>query len=829
MKEKDNGFKGILLAVGYLFMVILMEYYPWYVQAFGEHDIFTKIYIKCRQIGLVKSGIISRLIVIVLLFGGNMAYKPRKNEDLDKTKVYLYFMGFSIIFVASGIIEMRTELFFYIRILFMMVGFIGLMLYTMRLFQVMEYDNKAKSDPFNDQQETFRQTEKKIETEHSANIPYTYTFDGKLRNGWMNLINIFRALLLVGTPGSGKTFAVIEEIMRQLLNKRFAMMVYSFKRDDLVTKAHGYLEEAKEKNDPKYGYRKFPRLFRINFDDPRYSNRCNPMSAHSMRSKIDAMDNASTLMKNLNKEWIKKSDYFSKSAISFTGACNWFMKKKSEEYGKNICTLGHIAILSTITLDVLMKVMMADSEVRNILVPFRDALEREAMDQLSGQTSTVQISLSNIMTKEICYITSGNEFDLKANDRSNPKVICLQNNPDRQEVYSSPLGLYVNNILKAINSPKRTPMAVIIDELPTIFVMMLRTIIDTGRENLIATVLGIQSVAQLILDYGKELSDVLYDNCANFICGASKGETARRLSELFGKIHQEKISKNANSNDVGTNFSTQMMELLPKSKIAAMSTGTFAALVADTFENKIKEKKCYGELKPDIEVKKRIKKHRLPKIREFRPSDFDEQVGTAKKLLFGPSMELLLKNLFREPIAYHDFYFGLLPELLGRFYKRPQVREDLILLVKKIKLYDYFETLAPLMEADSVDIDRLKFFLTHVIEEAIELEEMDRQLSAYFEEVISDVDALIKLEYQKITGKVLESAIFDEKKINGDIAEVLDDAQIAVNKFMTEYDSALKSGVHSGLSDMDMEKDMESVPDPDLDGLRSSYPVETID
>src|SRR5680860_1628870 len=115
MKEKDNGFKGILLAVGYLFMIVLMEYYPWYVQAFGEHDIFTKIYIKSRQIGFVKSGIMSRVIVIVLLFGGNMAYKPRKKEDLDKKKVYLYFLGFSIIFVGSGILEMRTEISFYIK------------------------------------------------------------------------------------------------------------------------------------------------------------------------------------------------------------------------------------------------------------------------------------------------------------------------------------------------------------------------------------------------------------------------------------------------------------------------------------------------------------------------------------------------------------------------------------------------------------------------------------------------------------------------------------------------------------------------------------------
>jgi hypothetical protein len=692
------------------------------------------------------------------------------------------------------------------------------MTYGMRLFQLMTFDNLSKNDPFNERNETFLQNEDYIDTPHSANIPYSYIYKNKKRKGWINYVNLFRALLVIGTPGSGKSFSVIEEIMGQLIRKGFAMVIYDFKFNSLTKKAYGYLMDSKIKGTSSQG--NYPEMFFICFDDLRMTHRCNPMHQNLITNQSDAIDIAETLLKNLNPEWIQKQDYFSRSAISFTGACIWYLKKKADELELDICTPGHLSILSTVKVDLLMQIMMQDKEVRQILVPFKDALEKKAMEQLSGQTSTVQISLSKLATKEIFYVMSGNDFTLEINDPDNPKILSLQNNPERKQVYSAALGMYMNGLMKKVNKPQKRPMALILDELPTLFIMLLRTIIDTGRENKIATILGIQSFTQLVLDYGKDMAEVLYDNCANVICGAAKGETARRLNELFGKIHQEQISKNTSSNDVGTNISTQMMDLLPRSKIATMSTGYFAGIVADTFENQIKEKKCFGQLEPDIRAKKSAMGYELPIINEFVPKDFQMKHDMLLKELNAVYKVSFFKSLFeetkRQVVLGSSFFFEYIDKYENNATKSVQMKG----LAKRYNLVKHKYDLMNVVSSGNPN-KAIREFFSDIIREYLIACEIESVSSQNFENIMREVDTLVKNEYSSLTGEVLKNAIFDEEKINSEMASVMSNSDEAAKSFMENFQKNLSEDDLETLITLHEEYDTE------MEEPFSSYPIES--
>ncbi|QLG46591.1 type IV secretory system conjugative DNA transfer family protein [Costertonia aggregata] len=821
MQDKNKGYMGMYLSAFYFAIILFREYYALYVYHYGQQSLLNKTYTFLVRSGLPTKGMMARMLLLGLLMGGIMIYRPIKKENINLTKSILGFiLSLSILFI-SGLPNGASLNGMYVTLMLLLCAYLGLMTYGMRLFQFLDFMNLADKDPFNDANETFEQTEERVDTPHSVNIPYTYTHKGKQRKGWINFVNLFRSLLVIGTPGSGKSFSVIEEIMAQLIDKKFAMVVYDFKFDTLTRKAYGYLQEAKKKHGDT-SEMPFPKLYRICFDDLRMTHRNNPMDPYGLTNQSDAIDTAATLMKNLNPEWIKRQDYFSRSAISYTGGCIWYLKKKSEETGNYLCTPGHLAILTTVKIDILMEIMTKDVEVRQILVPFRDALEKEAMEQLSGQTSTVQISLSSMATKEIFYVMSGNDFSLDVNDPSYPKIVSLQNNPERKEVYSAPLGLYMNTILKRVNKPGKRQMALLIDEVPTLFIMLLRTIIDTGRENKIATILGLQSVGQLILDYGRELADVIYANCANVICGAAKGETARRLSELFGKIHQERISKNTSSSDTSTNWSTQMMELLPKSKIASMSTGHFAGLLADTFEHQIPEKKCYGQLLPDIEGKERAMKHELPVVNDFRPADYTERFDAQMKLI--RELELQEKSglLFAKEIGYIEFYGSHLDQVAKASFINGTKIRIFKSVVKELRLFDYKGAVVKLCN-DGGGFSKWQQLFGHIVEEFLVRTEMDRVAQAAFDKIISEVDELVKDEYKHSTGKELKSAIFDEKKINGEIAKSLNNSEKEVTTFMDNFEKELKD------PEMNLLADLQEESQNIFEEKFSSHPIENFE
>lgn len=787
----EKSFSTISLSVCYFLVMAFVMYYPFFRYDYIETPILLldKFYNKILEVEFISKVYFNKFILLLTIFGAILLYSPKKDSSITlKFALLNFFSGVTLLILSDVVITYSNK--YLISFLFFIAGFIYSVLGAIKLTKKIKFKNLADEDPFNIENETFLQNEVLIETEYSVNIKFVYRFKQQIREGWLNFVALFRAMMIIGTPGSGKSFAFFEEIIEQFIKKLFTMVIYDYKFDTLSKIAYNYYLFYKEKykNSPDK-LKLLPEFYFICFNDVKKSHRCNPIDPYLMKSKTDADNASESLMKNLNKEWIKKKDFFSRSAISFVSGLIWYLKKKSEEYGKDLCTLPHVITLSTINIEVLLEIMLKDIEVRSILIPFKDALEREASQQLSGQTASAQISLSMLANKELYYITSGNDFTLDINNPRNPKIISLQNNPLKDEVYAAPLGLYINKILQVVNQPGKRPLGLIIDELPTLFIMNLRKIIDTGRSNKIATILGIQSLAQLIVDYGKELANTIYDNCANIVCGSAKGETALKISELFGKIHQKRESKTITKNDVTINESTQLGELLPKSKLATFSPGTFSGVVADEHKNKIRQKLFIGEIKPNMDMKDINNIHELPTVNDFRPDDFNETFN--EYMIAFEEISFVETFLKINPLKnkYIKFYHEYLPEFTNQIYDNESHSLEFIKLAKELKIFDHLNLIIDYKEK-IISFKQIEKLFIEFVEEMIINNNIDRILDENFMNIMVDIDELVKNEYLSITGKEAPYGIFDKDKVNTEIETALSEAEKVSMDFMNDLNKA---------------------------------------
>lgn len=783
------AYSAMLISVFLFLLIGYLDYYPVLVYHQWDSPITKILYDFLLKFEPLHQKYNSKLLLLMAIVASVMLYNPKKVEGKSYSKGALYLLlGISFLLFCDFLKTYSIQK-YWVSIIFYGFGFLFSLSGCNHLLQVFSFNNAAKEDPFNEKNETFLQMEEKIDTEHSVNIPYEYRFKGKIRKGWINFVNLFRALLIIGTPGSGKSFALIEEIIEQLTNKLFTLLIYDFKFDTLTRITYNYWLRKKnqlEQQQPELLHL-LPEFYTVSFDDPEKSHRNNPINPYLMKTQIDAADAATIIMKNLNREWIKHNDFFSRSAISFVSGLIWYLKKKAEETGTNICTLPHVITLSTVNIEYLLEIILKDMEVRNLMIPFKDALEREAGQQLAGQTASAQISLSMLATKEIFYIMTGNDFQLDLNSSLKPKIVCIQNNPDRSEIYAAPIGLIINKTLQVVNKPDGRPMGIILDELPTIFIMGLRKVIDTGRAHMIATILGIQSITQLIVDYGKELADVIFDNCSNVFSGAAKGETARRISDIFGKIHQEKTAKTISRNDTTTNVSTQMMDLMPKSKITSMSTGYFGGIIADTFENNIKQKLCYGLLKPNMESKKIQKKYDTPLVRSFKVSNHDQLVKERLSLMETLNFFQIITKFDFNHNDYITFYNSYLDSFALENFENPLKRIQFIKIVRELKLFDQLKTLEQLLQKNTGSSSNLKTLIESMVDRMFVTKEIDKVLDENFISVLQDIDNLVRNEYYACKGKFPEFKIFDADKITDTIETTIDENKEIAENFMDDY------------------------------------------
>ena len=563
--------------------------------------------------GLFSNLLVTKVFAIIFLALSCLGTKGVKNQKMTWQKIYATFLGGLVLFFMnwwmldlpfSPIVNMV------IYTVTMTVGYILFLMSGVWISRMFKHN--LMEDVFNVANESFMQETRLMENEYSVNLPTKFVYQGKEWDGWINVVNPFRATIVLGTPGSGKSYAVVNNYIKQTIAKGFATYIYDYKFDDLSVIAYNELL----KNIDKYKVK--PSFYVINFDDPRRSHRCNPINPKFMVDISDAYESAYTIMLNLNKTWIQKQgDFFVESPIILLAAIIWYLRiYKDGKY----CTFPHtIEFLNKPYADIF-TILTSYPSLENYLSPFLDAWKGGAQDQLQGQIASAKIPLSRMISPQLYWVMTGDDFTLDLNNPNEPKILCVGNNPDRQNIYSAALGLYNSRIVKLVNKKGQLKSSIIIDELPTIYFRGIDNLIATARSNKVAVCLGFQDYSQLARDYGDKEAKVIQNTVGNIFSGQVVGETAKNLSERFGKILQQRQSVSINRQDTSTSINTQLDFLIPASKISNLSQGTFVGSVADNFGEEIDQKIFHSRIIVDsAKVNAETKAYKkIPIVNEFK-------------------------------------------------------------------------------------------------------------------------------------------------------------------------------------------------------------------
>lgn len=595
--EDTQGLRKILdlsrmISVFILAVHIYIRFFQLFLQWGWHSNITDKIVAQLAKLAVFDGWCLAKIVSLVFLAISLLGAKGRKDENITVRQICIY-MGIGLFLYFSAILFLNLSLpVNIVACLYCLSTLIGfLLILASGTWISRRIKESLAKDIFNTENETFPQEERLLENEYSVNLPAKYRYKGELRDSWINLVNLFRGLLVAGTPGAGKSYFVIRHLIDQLMGKGFSMFIYDFKYDDLSVIAYNCLLKYIGR------YKVKPKFYVINFDDLNRTHRCNPLDPSAMTDITDATEASRTIMMGLNRDWIKKQgDFFVESPINFLTAIIWYLKKyRNGKY----CTLPHVIELMQADYEQLFDVLGQEEEIKVLINPFISAYQNKAMAQLEGQIASAKIGLARLSSPQLYYVLSGNDFTLDVNNPDEPKIICVGNNPQKLQVYGAVLSLYISRMIKLVNQKGKLKSALIFDEFPTIFFNNIDSLIATARSNKVATALAVQDFSQLKKDYGAEQSEVITGIVGNIISGQVTGSTAKTLSETFGKIMQDRQSKSINSSDISISQTTQLDYAIPASKIASLSSGEFVGMVADNPAEKIALKMFHSEIQND--------------------------------------------------------------------------------------------------------------------------------------------------------------------------------------------------------------------------------------
>lgn len=603
MSQQEDDLRGLAKVMEFMraisILFVLMNIYWFCYQAINEWGINIGVVDKIlmnfnNTAGLFNSILWTKIFAVVFLALSCLGTKGVKEEKITWNKIYVcltfgfvfFFLNWWLLYLPLPKVANAGLYVFTIA-----VGFILLLMAGTWMSRLLK--TNLMDDPFNTENESFMQETKLMINDYSVNLPTRFYYKKKWNNGWINVVNPFRAAIVLGTPGSGKSYAVVNQFIKQQIEKGYTGYIYDFKFPDLSTIAYNHLLNNRE------GYEKVPTFYVINFDDPSRSHRCNPINPSFMDDISDAYESAYTIMLNLNRTWVQKQgDFFVESPIILFAAIIWYLRiYKDGKY----CTFPHAIEFLNKRYEDIFPILTSYPDLENYLSPFMDAWLGGAADQLQGQIASAKIPLSRMISPQLYWVMSGDEFSLDINNPDDPKMLVVGNNPDRQNIYGAALGLYNSRIVKLINKKGQLKSSVIIDELPTIYFKGLDNLIATARSNKVAVLLGFQDFSQLKRDYGDKEAAVVMNTVGNIFSGQVVGDTAKTLSDRFGKVLQKRQSMTINRNDKSTSISTQMDSLIPPSKISNLTQGMFVGAVADNFDERIEQKIFHCEIVVDNE------------------------------------------------------------------------------------------------------------------------------------------------------------------------------------------------------------------------------------
>ena len=575
------------------------------------------------------------LILIGLVAVGTKA-KKKKDLNIATEIVIPMILGLLMIFSSlvwqneagnSKLPKIFPALNLY-QVIYAVLSFLGAVILQMGADAISKLmQQKMGKDRWNVEEESFAQNQELVETDTSINIPYLFRYSKKINKGWVN-INPFRGTMVIGTPGSGKSFGIINPAIRQMIAKGFCLCIYDFKFPDLAQIAY-YHYLLKKSKDSGYEYD----FHVINLNEVEKSKRVNPFKKEYIQTLAEAQEMAESMVSSLQKGGSSSgggSDaFFTQSAINFLSSSIYFFA--TYEDGK-YSDLPHILSFMNRSYKEIFDTLFTNEEIFSLLSPFKTAYENKAFDQLEGQVGTLKIFLSRLATKESFWVFSGDEVELKITNRENPSILILASDPGTQDINSALYSSVLNRTLRLINSKHNLPGGIIADEFPTIYIHKIDNVVATARSNKVAVLLGLQEIPQLRQFYKKEVADTISAIVGNILSGSARDKnTLEWLEKMFGKIKQKSYSQSISQQGTTTSINEKMDFMIPAGKIATLKTGEMVGMIAQGEENDTEEYKTSamnGKINLDMKAIKQ-EEHNYVKMPSYY--SFVDKMGNNRK------------------------------------------------------------------------------------------------------------------------------------------------------------------------------------------------------
>lgn len=557
-----------------VFLLHLYFYcYPWFEARKMYTVIGNRLLVRIAKTGIFDNPNYSKGLALVFLLLGVLATPLRRETGRSRMwKVAgLVLAGGVYFLVRPGLFGGALGYEIY-------AGVCGIMLFIMliltgSLARHSSMPGLAKDDPFGVQKAGFPQESRRYTADFGFSFKGWYRYEGRRRRSWINIVNPRRGILVLGTPGSGKSRFIIEPLIAQLMQKGMAIFIYDYKYDALTRIAYSHFEANRRR------YPEGAAFYSINFTDLSRSHRCNVLDPATLKWPADAIGASNTILLSLNKTWVhRQGDFFIESPIIFVAALIWWLKKYQ---GGRYCTLPQVIELSKQSYDVLFPLLAKTPEVADMIQSFLQAYINQSTEMLDGQMAGARIPLARLSSPDIYYVLSGNDVTLDINNPAAPKVLCLGGDPMRAEALAPVLSLYIDRLTRICNRPGQYPCAIVCDEFATVRASGMLGVMATGRSNNIIPVLALQDMAQLRTHYSKDEADGIMNISGNVFCGQAGGETARWISEKFPKVMKERLSVSEGGGEPSTSRHLQWEPVMTPATLAGLSSGEFVGVVAD--------------------------------------------------------------------------------------------------------------------------------------------------------------------------------------------------------------------------------------------------------
>ena len=590
------------------------------------------------KMGFFSPPITAKIATIVLIALVATGTKAKKKKDLNIVKAIIIpiIIGIALMFSSLAFVVEAGDTtipkifpgFSLYQIIYATLAILGTIFTQVGADSISKYmQNKMGKDRWNVEEESFDQNQELVESETSINIPYVFRYKKKNNKGWIN-INPFRGTMVIGVPGSGKSFGIINPAIRQMIAKNFCLCIYDFKFPDLGKIAY-YHYLLKKSTDENYKHN----FYVINLDDVEKSKRINPFKKEYIGTLAEAQEMAESMVSALQKGGASagggSEQFFTQSAINFLSSCIYFFA--TLENGK-YSDLPHLLSFMNRSYKEIFDSLFTHEELHSLLSPFKSAYDNKAFDQLEGQVGTLKIFLSRLATKESFWVFSGDEVELKITDKENPSIVILASDPGTQDINSALYSSVLNRILRLINSKENMPGGIIADEFPTIYIHKIDNVVATARSNRVAVMLGLQEIPQLKQFYKKEVADTISSIVGNILSGAARDKnTLEWLAKLFGKIKQKTYSQSISQQGTTTSINEKMDFMIPAGKIAALRTGEMVGMIAQGEENDTEEYKTSaisGKINLDMT---KIKEEEKNYIKMPTYYSFKDKLGADRK------------------------------------------------------------------------------------------------------------------------------------------------------------------------------------------------------